>query len=92
MAELTVTITDTQLKGLEYIALSPQEWADNAITERARIAVDEIIQMYTNRALNEGVQIPATRELIVADAFTRGWAQTAAERQAAMQAEDSTEE
>lgn len=77
MAELTVTITDTQLKGLEYVALSPQEWADNAITERARIAVDEIIQMYTTRALDEGVQIPATRELIVADAFTRGWVQTA---------------
>ena len=35
--------------------------------------------MYTNRALDEGVQIPATRELIVADAFARGWAQTAAE-------------
>ena len=28
------------------------------------------------------VQIPATRELIVADAFTRGWAQTAAEASA----------
>ena len=90
MAELTVTITDTQLKGLEYVALSPQEWADNAITERARIAVDEIIQMYTTRALDEGVQIPATRELIVADAFTRGWAQTAAEAQAAAEAASET--
>lgn len=43
-----------------------------------------------------GVQIPATRELIVADAFTRGWAQTAADAQvaadAAMQAEELTEE
>jgi hypothetical protein len=35
--------------------------------------------MYTTRALDEGVAIPATRELIVADAFTRGWAKTAAE-------------
>lgn len=92
MAELAVTLTDTQLKGLEYAALSPQEWADNVITERARIAVDEIVQMYTARALDEGVQIPATRELIVADAFTRGWAQTAAEAQAAAEAEQLTEE
>ena len=91
MAELTVTITDTQLKGLEYVALSPQEWADNAITERARIAVDEIVQMYTTRALDEGVQIPATRELIVADAFTRGWAQTAAQVEAAQTAEEPAE-
>ena len=83
MPDITVTLTDTQLKGLEYCAMSVQEWADNALTNRARIANDEIIQMYTNRALDEGVAIPATRELIVADAFTKGWAQTAAEVNAA---------
>ena len=83
MPDITITLTDTQYKGLEYCALDPQEWADNALTNRARIANDEIIQMYTNRALDEGVAIPATRELIVADAFTKGWAQTAAEVNAA---------
>ena len=82
MPNITITVTDTQMKGLEYAAFSPQEWAENAVTERARIANDEIIQMYTTRALDEGVQIPATRELIIADAFTRGWVQTVAERQA----------
>jgi alkylhydroperoxidase/carboxymuconolactone decarboxylase family protein YurZ len=86
MPDITVTLTDTQLKGLEYCALDPQEWADNALTNRARIANEEIIQMYTTRALDEGVAIPATRELIVADAFTRGWAQTAAEVNAAQAA------
>ena len=82
MPDITVTLTDTQLKGLEYAAVSPQEWAENALTNRARIANDEIIQMYTNRALDEGVAIPATRELIVADAFTRGWVKTAAQVEA----------
>ena len=90
MPDITITLTDTQLKGLEYCAMSPQEWAENAVTNRARIANDEIVQMYTNRALDEGLQIPATRELIVADAFTRGWAQTAADT--AAQAEELTEE
>jgi len=83
MPDITVTLTDTQYKGLEYCAMSVQEWADNALTNRARIANDEIIQMYTNRALDEGIQIPATRDLIVVDAFTKGWAQTAAEVNAA---------
>ena len=96
MPDITITLTDTQLKGLQYCAMSPQDWAENAVTNRARIANDEIIQMYTTRALDEGVQIPATRELIVADAFTRGWVQTAADAQvaadAAAQAEDLTEE
>jgi hypothetical protein len=89
MPDITITLTDTQLKGLEYAALSPQDWAENAVTERARIANDEIIQMYTTRALDEGVQIPSTRELIVADAFTRGWAQTAAQRQAEAEAQEA---
>ena len=83
---ITIELTDTQFKGLEYVALSPQEWAENAVTERARIANDEIVSIYTNRALDEGVQIPATRELIVADAFTRGWVKTAAVRNAESEA------
>lgn len=77
---ITIELTDTQFKGLEYAALSPSDWAENAVTERARIANDEIVSIYTNRALDEGVQIPATRELVVADAFTRGWVKTAAKR------------
>lgn len=81
MPDITITLTDTQYKGLQYASLDPQDWADNALTNRARIANDEIVSMYTNRALDEGVAIPATRELIVADAFSRGWAQTTAERQ-----------
>ena len=83
MPDITITLTDTQYKGLQYVATDPQEWAENAITVRCRGAIEDIVTMYTTRALNEGMQIPATRELIVADAFTRGWAQTAAEVNAA---------
>ena len=89
MPNITITLTDTQYKGLQYAALDPQDWADNALTNRARIANDEIILMYTNRALDEGVAIPATRELIVADAFTRGWAKTAAQINAEAEASET---
>ena len=89
MPNITITLTDTQYKGLQYAAADPQDWADNAVTNRARIANDEIVSMYTNRALDEGVAIPATRELIVADAFTRGWAKTAAQVNAEAEAEAS---
>ena len=43
MPNITITLTDTQMKGLEYAALSPQDWAENAVTERCRIAIDENI-------------------------------------------------
>ena len=80
MTTITINLNDIQYKGLEYVTLSPEDWADNAVTNRARIAIDEIVDIYTKRALDEGVQIPATRELIVADAFTRGWVKTAQQR------------
>jgi alkylhydroperoxidase/carboxymuconolactone decarboxylase family protein YurZ len=91
MPNITITLTDTQMKGLEYAALSPQDWVENAAINRARQANDEVIKMYTERALDEGVQIPATRELIVADAFARGWAQTAAQVQTAAEAQQAAE-
>jgi hypothetical protein len=43
MAEITVTLTDTQVKCLEYVAYSVQDWCDNAVQNRARIAQEEII-------------------------------------------------
>ena len=86
MPSITVELTDHQLKGLEYSCNTPQDFADNALQNEARISNDEIVQMYTTRALDEGVAIPATRELIVMDAFARDWAKTAAERNAEAEA------
>jgi hypothetical protein len=83
---ITIELTDTQFKGLEYAALSPQEWAENAVTERARIANDEIVQLTVQYCLDNGIQVPATRELIVAYAFDNDIVKTAAERNAEAQA------
>ena len=86
MATITITLTDAQYKGLEYAALSPEDWAINAVTERARIANDEVVRMTTEYCLDNGVQIPATREDIVAYAFANGIVKTAAQRQAEAEA------
>ena len=82
MPDITITLTDTQYKGLEYAALSPQDWAENAITERCRIANDEIVQLTVQHCLDNGIQVPATREAIVAYAFDNDIVKTAAVRQA----------
>lgn len=83
---ITITLTDTQYKGLEYAALSPEDWAANAVTERARIANDEIVKLTMDYCLDSGVQIPATREEIVAYAFANDIVKTAAVRQAEAEA------
>jgi len=86
MPDITITLTETQYKGLEYAALSPEEWAINAVTERCRIANDEIVQITVQHCLDNGIQVPATREDIVAYAFANDIVATAAERQAEAEA------
>ena len=86
MANYTVALTDTQDLGLQYAALSVQDWIDNAVTERARIAADEIVQLTVQHCLDNGIQVPATREAIVAYAFDNAIVKTAAQRNAEAQA------
>jgi len=82
MPTITIELTETQYKGLQYVALSPQEWAENAITERARIANDEIVNIVVQHCLDNGIQVPATREEIVAYGFDNSIVKTAEQRNA----------
>ena len=86
MPTYSITLTETQDLGLQYAALSPQDWINNAVTERARIANDEIVKTTVEYCLDNGIQVPATREEIVAYAFANGVVKTAAERQAEAEA------
>ena len=86
MPNITIALTDTQYAGLEYAALSPEDWADNAVTERCRIAIDEIVQVTVQHCLDNGIQVPATRDDIVAYAFANSIVKTAAQRQAEAEA------
>ena len=89
MPDITITLTDTQFKGLEYAALSPQDWAENAVTERCRIANDEIVALTVTHCLDNGIQVPATREAIVAYAFDNDVVNAAANRQAESEAQET---
>ena len=91
MPTITIELTDTQYKGLEYAALSPQDWAENAITERCRIANDEIVDITVKHCLDNSIQVPATREEVVAYAFDNDIVKTAAVRNAEAEAEMSLE-
>ena len=87
MPTITIELTETQYKGLQYAAVSPEDWADNAVTNRARIANDEIVDIVVKHCLDNGVQVPATREEIVAYGFTNNIVKTAAVRQEEAEAE-----
>lgn len=82
----TITLSAAEDKALSYAALSQQDWIDNAVHERARIAIDEIVQIAVQKCLEAGIQIPASKDAMVDLAFEQGWVKTATERQAEAEA------
>ena len=79
MAEIKVILTDTELKCLEYAAASPQDWADNALTNRARIAKDEIIAALVAHCNANSVALAVGEDKQIAQAFELKVVKTAAE-------------
>lgn len=78
MTNITLELTEAQTKALEYIAIDAQVWIENAAEARAINAINDIVRIYTERALDEGITIPSTRDSIVLDAYARGWIESAA--------------
>lgn len=84
----TITLTAAEDAALSYVALSQDNWIQNAVHERCRIAVDEIVGVTVQKCLETNTQIPGTKDDIVVLAFERGWVKTAAARQAEMEAQE----
>ena len=70
MAEIKVTVTDTQVKCLEYAAYSVQDWCDNAIHNRARIAQEEIIAALVAHCNEKGIALATGSDAQVTQAYT----------------------
>jgi hypothetical protein len=80
MPAITISLTDAEHLALGYVAQSPTAWIDNAVHERCRIAMDEIIEIAVKKCLDNKIQIPGTREDIVNLAFSQGWVVLAEQR------------
>lgn len=83
----TITLTAAEDAALAYAALSQDDWIQNAVHERCRIAIDDISKICVEQCLANNIQIPGSKEAMVALAFEQGWVKTAAERQAEAEAE-----
>ncbi len=74
----TVTLTDAEDKALHVVAVSAQEWIDNAVHARCQVAINEIISAEVKRKLDAGEPITQTKDEIVLAAQT----ESAADRNA----------
>ena len=64
----TVGITTGEYKALQYVTIDQNEWINNALKNRARIASDEIVNLYTQFKVNKGEAITAVGTTAVIEA------------------------
>ena len=64
----TVGITTGEYKALQYVMIDQNEWVTNALTNRARIATEEIQTIYTNYKINKGEAITAVGSTAIIEA------------------------
>ena len=81
MATYTITLSDAEDKALGVVAFSQDDWIQNAVKERCRIAMEEIIAAEVQRLLGEGKPITGTKDDIVLAAPIKSAAERNAETQ-----------
>jgi len=86
MTTLTIELTATQEKALAFVAASPQEWAENAVHNRCRIAIDEIYAAEVARMTADPAitSIPADKDAVVLAADILSAAERNAEAEATL--------
>ena len=77
--DYTITLTDTEKKSMEFIALDVKEWISNAAKERARVTKEEIIALNTKHCNTNSIAIAVGEDAQVTQAYTLGLIKTAVE-------------
>ena len=87
MTTYTIELSAAEDAALSYVALSQQDWIDNVVHERARIAIEELVAITVEKCLETNTPIPGSKDAMVELAFENGWVKSAADRQAEFEAE-----
>ncbi len=89
----TIELTDAETKAMEHVAFSVQDWAENALKNRARQAIDEIYNSEVARMTADPdiTSIPADKEAVVLAADIKSAAVRQAEAEAEMTPEATGE-
>ena len=64
----TVGLTTAQFKALESEMVDQDEWINNAMSERARVAIEKITNKYTAFKINKGEAITAVGTTAIIEA------------------------
>ena len=72
MPDITISITDTEKKALETVMTDINDWTDNAVTNRARIAKLEIISLLVAHCNANSIAIATGEDAQVTQAYDLG--------------------
>ena len=70
--DYTITLTDTEKKSMEYIAVDVDEWITNAATARAKVAKDQIIALLVQHCNANSIAIATGEDAQVTQAYSLG--------------------
>ena len=86
MTQYIIELTQTEDMALAYASASQQEWIDNVVKNRCRIAIEDIVKIAVEKAMETGVQLPITKDAVVAMAFEQSWVKTVVQSNAEYEA------
>lgn len=75
MTTFTIDLSAAELKALEYVSTSANDWIQNVVHDRCRIAIEEIVVNEVNRLLDAGLPVPSSKDEIVLQADIKSAAQ-----------------
>jgi hypothetical protein len=81
MTTYTINLTAAEDAALSYAALSQDDWIQNAVHERCRIAIEEIVAITVEKCLETNTPIPGSKDAMVELAFSNDWVKAAADKQ-----------
>ena len=87
----TVTISDSDKDAFDYVAVDPNQWVSNSVTERVRIAKDEIVSLLVAHCNTNDIAIATGVDAQVAQAYELGVVKTASDKNAELLASAPTE-
>lgn len=75
MNQYTIELTDEEAVAMSTVAGDTLDWATNALKERARVAIEDIVRVSSQKSMETQTPLPTTRAEIVQLAITNGWVQ-----------------
>ena len=73
MTTYTITLSDAEDKALGFVAFSQNDWIQNAVHNRCRIAIEEIVTICVAKCLENNIQIPGSKDEMVSLSFEKRW-------------------